>query len=125
MLSFFRKFRRQFSVILTCLFVSGCAGWGRSCSSWQAENFGTDWIVVQYRMDGAPINCWVLHSTSITNEDKSDGIYWKDPTSGHLVHISGWYNRIQVDSGNFQQAANLLGIEIQACVNGKYGKNVS
>lgn len=102
------------------LSVSGCAGWSRSCSSWEAENFAADWAVAQFDAAGKPFNCWKLEDTSITNEPHSDGIYWKDSPSGHLVHISGWYNRVQVENGQWKTAAEAVGVELDKCTNGKY-----
>lgn len=107
-------------IILTCLALGGCAGFQRSCSSWQAENFATDWIVVQNDYTMAPKRCWKLPNTSITNESHSDGIYWLDPKGSHLVHISGWYNRVQVSGQDWSSAARALGIEIDRCGEGIY-----
>lgn len=104
--------------LLGLLVFSSCAGWGRGCSSWTAENMGADWIVVQYRSDGHPINCWKLNDTSVANESNSDGVYWKQDS--HLIHISGWYNRVQVFNNDFTQAAKLMGIDLERCVNGRY-----
>src|SRR5207248_9568009 len=95
---------RHTLAILAVVFLPACAGFGRMWASSCAENYGADWIVVQYRFDGAPLHCWKLKATSITNEDHSDGIYWKEPEG--LVHISGWYNRVQVH-GDFQAAGRL------------------
>lgn len=95
-------------VILLLLTLAGCAGIGRGCSSW---SFGADWLIVQYRNDGTMFKCWRLPSTSVT---KSDGIYWKDPR-GHLVHISGWYNRVQVSDGDWAGAAGSLDLDLKAC----------
>ena len=104
---------------LFLLALCGCASWDRSCSSCSAETFGSDWIVLQYGYDGKPINCWKLGNTSITNEAQSDGIYWKAP-EGHLVHVSGWYNRVQVDHNDYAGAAKQLGIDLNACSEGAY-----
>ncbi len=112
---------RSIFFIFILLFFAGCAGLGRGCSSWQANNFGSDWIIVQYKFDGTPINCWKLNDVSVTNETNSDGIYWKDE-SGHLVHISGWYNRVQVQGGRYEEAAKLVGVDINLIGNGKYPK---
>ena len=76
---------------------------------------------MQYGANGDPINCWKLMNVSITNEQSSDGIYWKEG-SGHLVHISGWYNRVQVNGGRYEEAAKLLGVELPKITNGKYVK---
>lgn len=102
------------------LVLGGCAGFNRNCTSWQASSFGTDWIAVQYRADGTPINCWKLSNTNVDNEGHSDGIYWQDSKTRHLVHIAGWYNRVQVDGGRFGEAAKLLGIDEARCGNGVY-----
>lgn len=107
--------------LILVLFVGGCASWGRQCSACNAETFGTDWIVLQYGFDGKPINCWQLTDTSIDNEGASDGIYWLDRDEGHLVHISGWYNRVQVNNGKKDDAAKLLGVDLKLCTKGKYG----
>jgi hypothetical protein len=98
----------------------GCAGLSRGCSSFGAQNFGADWVVAQYRFDGTAFNCWKLSNVAITNESASDGIFWKDTRTGHLVHISGWYNRVQVTGGNYDEAAKLTGVDIAKCDNGKY-----
>jgi len=101
------------------LFLFGCAGYQRGCASGIAQTFGGDWVVVQYKADGNPINCWKLENTSISNEEHSDGIYWLE-TSGHLVHISGWYNRVQVKGSDFDAAAKLVGVDMKYCKDGKY-----
>lgn len=106
--------------VIPFLFLLGCAGYQRSCASGMATTFGGDWVVAQYRADGVPMNCWQLKNTSITNEQGSDGIYWLDGTNGHLVHISGWYNRVQVNGGDFENAAKLVGVSLSACKNGHY-----
>ena len=104
---------------LLFLFLAGCAGWSRDCSSCTASSFGSDWIIVQYRNDGTPINCWMLRNTAIDNEHGTDGIYWQEP-SGHLVHISGWYNRVQVTGGDFKGAAKQLNVNYDSCTEGAY-----
>lgn len=106
------------------LLCTGCAAVQRDCSSCGAENFGSDWVVIQYGYDGHPINCWQLRNTAITNEDQTDGIYWQS-RSGHLVHISGWYNRVQVTGGDFSGAAKQLGITLSLCSEGKYATPVT
>jgi hypothetical protein len=105
--------------ILSLLFLTACAGWERDCNSKVASSFGGDWIVLQYGMDGAPINCWKLTGTAISNEEHTDGIFWQD-TAGHLVHISGWYNRVQVSNNDFAGAAKAIGIDINSCTGGRY-----
>ncbi len=100
--------------------MTGCAGVSRDVSSLVAREVGADWIVVQYRFDGTAINCWKLRSVGITNEPQSDGIFWKDSRTGHLVHIAGWYNRVQVSGGDFASAARLTGIDEASCRAGVY-----
>jgi hypothetical protein len=113
------KIVKQILIIFTLLFLANCAGFDRGCSSCMASSFATDWVVVQYKIDGTPINCWKLTNVSIANEQSSDGIYWKSP-QGHLVHISGWYNRVQVSGSNFESAAKDIGVDLARCENGKY-----
>jgi hypothetical protein len=110
----------RFLVLLAlCLF--SCVGLDNSCSSCTAESFGGDWIIVQFDTKGEPFNCWKMSNVSISNEHGSDGIWWKTP-SGHLVHISGWYNRVQVRSGDYSSAAKSLGVELDRCSDGRYQK---
>lgn len=101
------------------LFLVGCAGISRDCSSCNAESFGADWVVVQYRMDGEPLNCWQLHGKAVSNESGSDGIWWVSD-GGHLVHISGQYNRVQVTGSGFEAAAKEVGVDLRRCVGGRY-----
>lgn len=105
---------------LPFLFLFGCAGYQRSCASGCATQLGADWIVVQYKTDGDPINCWKLTGSSISNEQGTDGIYWLDDQTNNLVHISGWYNRVQVERNDFDGAAKLIGVDMKYCKNGKY-----
>lgn len=106
-------------LLLPLLFLTGCASWQRDCNSSVASSFGGDWIVLQYGMDGTPINCWKLTDTAITNETGTDGIYWLNP-DGNLIHISGWYNRVQVHGGAWHPAAESIGIKLESCTGGKY-----
>jgi hypothetical protein len=101
------------------LLLMGCAGMSRDCSSCWASSTGGDWIIVQYRTDGTPINCWELRNSPVANEQGTDGIYWQDP-GGHLVHISGWYNRVQVQGERWEEAARTLGIDDARCKGGVY-----
>ena len=103
---------------LPFLFLVGCAGLQKDCASCEAENFGGDWIIVQYAYDGHPINCWNERGASISNEKASDGIFWTH--KGNLIHISGWYNRVQVYGGNYVDAEKSLNIDLTRCVGGAY-----
>ena len=113
--------RKLFSPLFALLLV-GCAGLGRDCSSCSAENFGADWVVIQMDFNGRPYRCWELPNTSITNEDNSDGIYWKENASGNLLHLSGHYNRVQVMSGNWDRAFAELGLIRESCVQIQAGR---
>ena len=93
---------------------SGCAGIQRGCSSVGASSFGADWVIVQMDDRGVPYRCWTLEDTSVTNEEDSDGIYWLSP-NGHLVHISGHYNRVQVEGGRWDEAYRELGLTANLC----------
>jgi hypothetical protein len=116
------RWKRTIGLSMMMLMLVGCSGFQRGCSSFNAQSFGSDWIVVQYDYKGDPFNCWKLKNASIANESNSDGIYWKDTTSGHLVHVSGWYNRVQVEGGRYDEAAKLIGVELSKITNGKYIK---
>lgn len=110
----------KFAKWLLLLSLAGCVGLQRDCSSmWASDVTGADWIVVQYGYDGHPVACWQLRGVGITNEPHSDGIFWREG-AGHLVHISGWYNRVQVASGDFDTAAKLLSVNRDHCTGGKY-----
>jgi hypothetical protein len=104
------------SLCLTLLV--GCAGWERDCNSYSATQLGADWVVTQIGMDGKPFNCWQLKGVGITNETASDGIFWNDEAG--LIHLSGWYNRIQVEHGAFAKAGTAIGVDITKCKNGRY-----
>ena len=75
---------------------------------------GTDWVVAQYGYDCKPINCYKLVNAAVTNEPQSDGIYWED-SNGNLVHISGWYERVQVERNQWEQAAKTLRVDLKDC----------
>lgn len=115
-----KKIKLYILWIAIIIFCSGCAGISRGCSSCNATQFGSDWIIVQYDVYGNPFNAWKLQGESVTNESSSDGIYWKDTKTGHLVHISGWYNRVQVENGRFEEACELTGVKLEYVKNGRY-----
>jgi hypothetical protein len=99
---------------LPLLLLVGCAGMSRSCASGCAENFGADWLIAQYNASGQQLHCWKLTNRSVSNEEHSDGIYWTS-NEGHLVHIGGWYTRVQVVGGNFEAAAAANNIDVKGC----------
>ncbi len=105
---------------LPFVFLLGCASTQRDCSASVNETFGGDWVIAQYGFDGKPINCWNLRNVAITTEEHSEGIYWQDSSTGNLIHLSGWYSRVQVSKNNHEAAAKSLGVELQYCTNGKY-----
>jgi len=108
------RFMSLSNLIFWSLLLVGCAGMERSCSSCNAESFGADWVITKSDWRGTPYRCWKLTSVSVDNEPRSDGIYWKSP-DGHLVHISGHYDRVQVQSGNWPSAYAELGISEATC----------
>jgi hypothetical protein len=99
---------------LAALLLIGCAGTYRDCSSGCAGEFGADWVIVQVATDGQPFRCWDLHNVAVTNESNTDGIYWQD-SHGNLVHISGFYNRVQVTGGHWNEAFDQLGLTRETC----------
>lgn len=101
-------------VLAMALTFGGCAGFARGCSAGMAENFGSDWIIVQYSGMGEPFRCWELRGVSVANEEGSDGIYWQSE-DGHLVHLSGHYNRVQVSGGAWDSAFSELGFTPDRC----------
>jgi hypothetical protein len=105
--------------IAILFFTISCAGTQRDCSSQCASELGSDWIIVQYGVDGKPFNCWRLEAAAISNEHGTDGIFWQN-SDGHLVHISGWYNRVQVEHRNWKSAAQTIGIDLDSCKDGAY-----
>lgn len=110
--------RNLWILAIFTLMIAGCDGFARGCRSDIARGFGADWIIVQYNYTGEPVLCWKLDDASVTNETNSDGIYWSH--RGHLVHISGWYNRVQVSGGDWMTAANSVGVDMAHCNNGVY-----
>ena len=111
---------RRLQVALLLLLLCGCAGISRKCSSCCAGAVGADWIVVQMDGFGRVMRCWELHDVSIANEESSDGIYWES-ADGHLVHISGFYNRVQVEHSGWDQAYREMGINKKICTKVRNG----
>lgn len=111
----------KIKTIALCLLLSGCAGVTRSCTAFKAESFGSDWIIVQNDINMKPSMCWKLPNASVTTENSGAGAYWLDPHGGHLVHIAGWFNRVQVANGDWDGAAKSLGIDLSKCNDGIYG----
>jgi hypothetical protein len=103
-------------LIAAIVFITfACQGSARGCQATCAENYGADWVVVQTDWEGYPYRCWTLKNTAIANEKNSDGIYWVDPKSKNLVHISGGYNRVQVIDNRWDEAFATLGITKEIC----------
>lgn len=107
-------------MVLGLVLLTGCAGMQRDCKASCNSSLGADWIVVQYDQLGVPFNCWKLTNASLTSEKGSDGVFWQDTSNGHMVHVGGWYNHVQVDHGDFAQAASSIGIDINKCIGGHY-----
>jgi hypothetical protein len=110
---------KKFLRISLMIFMAGCAGIGKSCSQFGASNFGGDWIVVQYTFEMKPSHCWKLRDVSLESES-GGGINWKDRSDNHLVHVTGWENRVQVQNGNYQSAGRIVGVDANQCENGIY-----
>lgn len=108
---------RMAAVVMAAALV-GCAGMSRDCASCGTEMSGANWLVVQLCADGEIRNCWRLYGLAVANEDRSDGIWWV--ADGQQVHISGWYNFVQVT--NWDSAAKQLGVELDRCVGGRYAE---
>jgi len=87
----------------------------RGAAAYTAAATGANWVVVQLDMNGHAFRCWSLVRTSVVNESDSDGIYWLDPDSGNLVHISGMYNRVQVADEHWDHAYHELGLTHDLC----------
>ena len=100
--------------------LCSCAGFSRMCSSTCAGAMGADWVIVQMDGFGRVMRCWELHDVSVANEGESDGIYWRSG-DGHLVHISGHYNRVQVAHRSWDNAFSELGITREACAQVRKG----
>lgn len=108
------KYRSWIVSLFVVLVCTGCAGVNRGCSSCAANQFGADWVVVKLDMEGRPYRCWILPSVSVSNEQQSDGIYWQSP-DGHLVHVAGSYNRVQVKGNQWNRALAELGLTEDTC----------
>jgi hypothetical protein len=106
------KLRRLLFFIL----LTSCAAWDRECAQCGTEVHGANWLVVQLKMDGEIKNCWQLKDLAVANERSSDGIWWVD--RNEQVHISGWYNYVQVHDWN--TAAVTLGVNLAQCTGGRY-----
>lgn len=116
--------KKYLSIGATCLLLTGCAGLNRGCTNWSAEQYGADWLVTKEAYNGVPYMCWRLPATSVANEEKSDGIHWQDPDTRDMVHVSGWYNRVQVYNGQWEVAAKQLNVEYSKCRKGAYPSNI-
>lgn len=106
-------------LIIGLAFTTACAGNAKACSQFSAQSFGSDWIVVQFAQDGHAFNCWKLHGAAVGSSEGGN-VDWQDRVNGHLVHITGWENRVQVVRGDFEGAAALVGVDATRCNNGVY-----
>lgn len=108
------KFNTRFA--FAAVLLLGCASTERECAQCGTEIHGADWLIVQLKADGEIRNCWQLHDLAVTNEPHSDGVWWV--AGGEQVHISGWYNYVQV--ANWNTAAATLGVNLAQCTGGRY-----
>jgi hypothetical protein len=113
---------RRWWIVGVFALVAGCAGFNKSCSQFSAASFGSDWIVVQYTQDGKPFHCWKLTGASVESS-QGGNVDWQDPKNGHLMHITGWENRVQVQHKDWPGAGKLLNIDVNQCDNGVYPAN--
>ena len=95
-------------LVLLVVISKGPAGISRDARSWFGQNYGSDWVVVQYAQDGTVINHWELEGTGITSEPSSDGIYFIDG-DGNVVHLSGHYLFIQTQDIEASRAKYIEG----------------
>jgi len=104
--------------LIGCVVLAGCAGASKDCAQFGASNFGADWIIVQYAQDGRPFHCWKLTNVAV-DSTAGGNVDWQT-RDGHLVHLTGWENRVQVRNGDFDGAARLVGVDASRCVSGIY-----
>lgn len=109
---------RYITIILLSLITVGCAGLNKGCAQLTAGSFGSSWIIVQYDMTGRPFHCWKLSNAAVESEGGGN-VDWQD-YNGHLVHVTGWENRVQVRGGNFAEAGLMLGVDANVCGSGVY-----
>ena len=98
---------KKLLLLATVASVTSCTSLSREVSRLTATSFGADYIVVKRDMLGKPFLCWKLKNVTVTSERTSDGIYWQHPT-GHLIHISGNYDYVQVKHGDYDSAMSLI-----------------
>jgi hypothetical protein len=102
-------------MLLSIMFMVNCARLDRGCSSCLATNLGANWVVVELTEAGAkPYRCWELQGVTITSEEGSDGIFWKDSTTNNLIHVAGSYDYVQV-KGTWDSAFRQLGLTREKC----------
>ncbi len=106
-------------MVALAILAVGCAGLSKDCSKTWASNVGSDWVVVQYAFDGRPFHCWKLSNAVVTGTE-GGSVDWKDTNHHHLVHITGWENRVQVVNNDYATAAKILGVDANQCDNGVY-----
>ena len=90
-------------IVVLLAVVIGPKGCVREIKSWKADAYGSDWLVVQYAMDGSVIHTWELKNKSVGSESSSDGIFFPD-NKGNIAHLSGHYVYVQVMNGDFDSA---------------------
>lgn len=116
------KSLRLLPLLLLLTLTVGCAGFNKGCAQFNAGSFGSDWIVVQYAADGRPFHCWKLRGASVEGSTGGNVDWQETGANAHLVHLTGWENRVQVVNGDFEGAAKLVGVDANQCGSGVYPK---
>lgn len=99
--------------VFVAFLSTGCAGTMRKCDMACSSEMGANWLVVQRDNAGKTVRCWKLYDVSIGDSAEVDGIYWQ-AVDGSIVHITGWFDRVQVES-SWDKAAALLDVDLTTC----------
>jgi len=106
--------------ICFCIFLVGPILFFEGCQRnlkqfWHNDVTGTDYVVVELRLDGTPYRCWTLEDVAIAQETDSDGIYWANNKTGNLIHVSGSYDYVQVVGDNWDAAFSQINMTKEVC----------
>jgi len=99
---------KQNGVAIAAALTFGCGG--NACD-------GPNHLVVQYDGSGVPLNCWKIVEENLWTDDGF--IYW-----GHqrrnATYVSPPAVSMPVQNGQWEAAAQALGIDLSRCTNGRY-----